>query len=88
MGRVGVGAAEVGATEKVVGAGAVKIRQTDEDVGRDVTLAHFVVRIADLRAAQILGKVLLPQVAVLPQVADTSIHFCVLLCSKCHRKYK
>ena len=74
MGRLGVRAAEVGATEKVVGAGAVIIRQADENVGRDVALAHFVVRIADLRAAQILGKVLLPQVAVLPQVADALIH--------------
>ena len=78
MGRLGVGAAEVGATEKVVGAGAVEIRQTDEDVGWDVALAHLIVRIADLRAPQIFRQILLPQVAVLPQVADALIH---TLCS-------
>lgn len=64
----------VGAAQEVVGAGGVEIRQAEEDIGGDIALAHFIIRIADLGALQIGGQVFLQQVPVLPQVADASIH--------------
>lgn len=72
----GVGPALIGAAQQIVRAGLVKVRQLDEHIRGDVPLAHFIVRIADLGTLQIRRQILLIQVPVLPQIADTSIHLC------------
>lgn len=64
----------VGATQEVVGAGGIEIRQAEEDIRGDVALAHFIIGIADLGALQVGSQVLLKQVPILPQVTDASIH--------------
>ena len=70
----GIGGGFIGEAQQVVGAGAVKRRQLDQHPGGDVPLADFIVGIAYLGAVEDLRQVLLPQVPVLPQVADSSIH--------------
>ena len=52
----------------------IEISQFHQHIGRNIPLAHFLVRVADLRAFQILGKVFLIKVAILPQIANTPIH--------------
>ena len=71
--RGGIGGKLVGATQEVVGAGGIEIRQAEEDIRGDVALAHFIIGIADLGALQVGSQVLLKQVPILPQVTDASI---------------
>ena len=86
--RLPVGLFLVRAFQKIVGAGVVEISQLYQNVCWNVALAHFVMRIADLRALQILGQIPLQQVAVLAQIPDASIHFSVLLYGSFTEKYR
>ena len=86
--RLPVGLFLVRAFQKIVGAGVVEISQLYQNVCWNVALAHFVMRIADLRALQILGQIPLQQVAVLAHIPDASIHFSVLLYGSFTEKYR
>ena len=86
--RLRVGSFLVCAAKEIIGAGVVEIGQLDQNVCWNVALAHFVVGIADLRTLQIRGQIPLQQIAVLPQIADASIHFPVLLYGSFTEKYR
>ena len=86
--RLPVGLFLVRAFQKIIGAGMVEISQLYQNVCWNVALAHLIVRIADLRALQILRQVLLKQIAVLAQIPDASIHFSVLLYGSFTEKYR
>ena len=75
MPGTGIGAFLVGEAQQIIGAGAVIFGKGDQNLGRDVPFAGFIIGIANLRAPQIFRKVFLQLVRIFPQISDPFIHF-------------
>ena len=61
----------IGFTEEIVDAGVVEARELDEDCGGNVIFAGFILGVTGLRHAEDGCYLLLCQIAVLSEVADS-----------------
>jgi len=64
----------VGFAEQVVDADVVKAGELDENLRRNIVRSNFILGIAGLRHAQIIGHLLLFQIMIGSQIANTLIH--------------
>ena len=64
----------VGFTEQVVDADAVKAGELDENLRRNIVRSNFILGIAGLRHAQIIGHLLLFQIMIGSQITNALIH--------------
>ena len=64
----------VGFTKQIIDACAVKPRKFNEHLRRNIVCTHFIFGIARLGHTRIVGNLLLIQIVVCAQIADTTIH--------------
>ena len=65
-----VSSGDVGAPQQIICTGVIKVGQLAQNRNGDLPGAALIVGVADLRAFQMLGKILLSQVTILAQSAN------------------